>query len=191
MAYYYGAPGKTPKLVRPHPQGLRMIAGDPGATRPQDTRIAHWDCGADSGITERASVPMCPRGNGLRMLVRFPDCWDGRRLDSPDHRSHVTYFHLHDGCPRSHPVQMPQIVFKVSWFPLRGGDGITLASGVPATAHADFISAWEPRTVADLTRRCINGGPVAPRARPCDKPRPVAATPADGDRANFSVQRVE
>lgn len=27
----------------------------------------------------------------LELHVTFPDCWDGVRLDSPDHRSHMAY----------------------------------------------------------------------------------------------------
>lgn len=28
---------------------------------------------------------------GIRSVITFPTCWDGKNLDSPDHESHVTY----------------------------------------------------------------------------------------------------
>jgi hypothetical protein len=31
----------------------------------------------------------CPAG--MMVNVRFPTCWDGVNLDSPDHMSHVAY----------------------------------------------------------------------------------------------------
>lgn len=54
----------------------------------------------------------------LRLAIRFPDCWDGRRLDSPDHRSHMATARRTGAtgsriCPRSHPVAVPQLVMKV------------------------------------------------------------------------------
>jgi hypothetical protein len=36
------------------------------------------------------TLPTCP-GGSVEMRVYFPQCWDGSRLDSPDHRSHITY----------------------------------------------------------------------------------------------------
>ncbi|MEA2311560.1 MAG: hypothetical protein QOE28_1528 [Solirubrobacteraceae bacterium] len=170
LAYYYGSPDKSPRRVQPPPAGLKIIAGDAGATSPQSTRVVSWDCGPESHITERSEVPQCPQGHSLRMLVRFPDCWDGRHLDSPDHQSHVAYYGTHS-CPASHPVQIPKLFLKVS-YPILGGPGVTLASGSRYSGHADFFSGWREPAVAELVRRCIQQGPEAPRARPCDKPRP-------------------
>ena len=57
-----------------------------------------------------ATVPTCPdtRGSFLRLHIRFPECWDGRRLDSADHKSHMAYA-TRSGCPSTHPVEVPQI----------------------------------------------------------------------------------
>lgn len=53
----------------------------------------------------------------------YCSCWDGKNLDSPDHKSHVAYPidgpHAFDGmgvggqCPESHPVKIPQIMLEV------------------------------------------------------------------------------
>jgi Domain of unknown function (DUF1996) len=49
-------------------------------------------------------------------------CWDGKNLDSPDHKSHVAYptagpasFDTDGGaCPTTHPVKIPQVMLEVS-----------------------------------------------------------------------------
>ena len=46
----------------------------------------------------------CP--GGMRAQVYFPSCWDGVNLDSPDHKSHVSYpigLYNDGACPPSHP----------------------------------------------------------------------------------------
>jgi hypothetical protein len=47
-------------------------------------------------------------------------CWDGKNLDSPDHKSHVAYpesgtFETGGTCPKSHPVKIPQILYETIW----------------------------------------------------------------------------
>lgn len=47
-------------------------------------------------------------------------CWDGKNLDSPDHRSHVAYpasgsFESTGPCPATHPVRLPQVMYEVMW----------------------------------------------------------------------------
>ena len=77
--------------VQPFPAGLKVIAGNARATRPQAARIASFSCGPPDGTRLFAAPPNCPEGQFLHMNVNFPDCWDGRRLDSPDHQSHMAY----------------------------------------------------------------------------------------------------
>lgn len=52
--------------------------------------------------------------------VRFPSCWDGVNLDSPDHISHMAYpvnesFESNAPCPDSHPVRMLQFFYETIW----------------------------------------------------------------------------
>lgn len=168
---YYRAGSGVAARVRPHPPGLRVIAGDGRAAGPQDPRVTNWHCGqeADGGPLRRSDVPLCPSGQRLRLQVRFQDCWDGRRLDSPDHQAHMAYS-TRSRCPSSHPVALPRIAFNVV-YPTQGGPGVTLSSGSRHTAHADFFNAWNQRALAGLVRRCINQGPVARHAPPCAAPR--------------------
>ena len=146
----------TPAEVNTFPNNLRMIAGDAKATSPQGMRITFWSCGVASGVDRSAEVPTCPdtRGSFLRLHIRFPECWDGRRLDSPDHKSHMAYA-TRAGCPSTHPVEVPQIT-QIYRYATRGGEGFSLASGGVYSAHADFVNAWNQGALRKLVEGCLN-----------------------------------
>jgi len=142
--------------VTTFPNNLRIVAGDATATAPQGRRVTFWSCGAMSGVPPSETVPTCPatRGSFLRLHVRFPSCWDGRRLDSPDHKSHLAYA-VGRRCPSTHPVSVPAIT-QIFRYPSRGGEGFSLASGGQYSAHADFVNAWRPRVLERLVDECLN-----------------------------------
>jgi Domain of unknown function (DUF1996) len=142
--------------VSTFPNNLRMIAGDATATSPQSMRITFWSCGVASGIDRSSTVPTCPdtRGSFLRLHIRFPECWNGRNLDSADHKSHMAYA-TRTGCPSTHPVEVPQIT-QIYRYPSRGGEGFSLASGGQYSAHADFVNAWKPGALKKLVNDCLN-----------------------------------
>jgi hypothetical protein len=97
----------------------------------------------------------------LQLHINFPDCWDGKRLDSPDHKSHMAYSRAFV-CPASHPVKVPLIRLTIG-YPITSGRGVTLASGGRFSAHADFINAWNQRVLAKLVDDCFH-------LRPCNEP---------------------
>ncbi len=142
--------------VNPFPNNLRVIAGDAKATSPQGMRVTFWSCGIASGVDRSETVPTCPntRGAFLRLHIRFPECWDGRRLDSADHKSHMAYA-TRAGCPSTHPVEVPQIT-QIYRYPTRGGEGFSLASGGIYSAHADFVNSWKPSALRELVDNCLN-----------------------------------
>jgi hypothetical protein len=151
---YYGR--RTLVDVQPFPRGLKVIAGDAHATSPQDRRITFWSCGAMAGVPPSSPVPTCLEGRRttLRLHVRFPDCWNGRSLDSPDHQSHMA-FSKRGSCPASHPVAVPAIAL-IYRYPVSGGPGIELASGGQLSAHADFFNAWQRGALNGLVNACLN-----------------------------------
>jgi Domain of unknown function (DUF1996) len=150
IAYYVR---RTLDAVRPFPAGLKMIAGNAAARTPQDARVTFWSCGAES---ISSSVPNCLTGRqgALRLKVTFPDCWDGRRLDSADHKSHMAYS-SGGRCPSTHPVEVPGLVLVIE-YPVAGGARAELASGGQFSGHADFVNAWDQRTLAALVDRYLN-----------------------------------
>jgi len=61
---------------------------------------------------------MCP--DGIRGSITFPSCWDGKNLDSPDHRSHMAYSPggavlANAKCPATHPIRVPQLMYEMQW----------------------------------------------------------------------------
>lgn len=47
-------------------------------------------------------------------------CWDGKNLDSANHKDHVAYpssgsFESNGPCPSTHPVKIPQILYEAVW----------------------------------------------------------------------------
>ena len=154
VAYYRAGPGVDPTSVRPYPAGLLAVAGDPTASGPQPLDVAAWHCGASPVL--HSTPPDCPSAAPLGVRVVFPDCWDGRRLDSEDHRSHLARSRL-GTCPGSHPVPVPQLIFEVH-YPVSGDTAaLELASGGTLGVHADFMQAWDQRALEREVRACLNG----------------------------------
>jgi hypothetical protein len=147
------------RSVRPSPPGLRYVVGSPVATQDEFRHapgaVEGWECG-DSAFNWDFPAN-CPAGTQLNIRYQAPSCWDGRHLDTPDHKSHMAYPVL-GVCPASHPVAVPMIEFKMA-FPVSGSlSNVRLSSGRGYTFHYDFYNAWDAPTLAALVRHCINGG---------------------------------
>jgi hypothetical protein len=163
VAVYYLAAEKTPSSIRAFPAGLEMVAGDSHAVAPQASWVTTWNC-IGAYVPYGDGPPYCV--GTLDMIVLFPDCWDGRHLDSADHKSHMAYAEPPEGgsdrtCPTSHPVPVPQLRMEaqyssplVGWL---GGPGLTLASGPWYTAHGDFFNAWDQSRLETKIRCNIVG----------------------------------
>jgi hypothetical protein len=147
---------RTIQRVRAFPQGLEMVAGDSHAMAPQSLRVTWWDCGDHGAAAPSNTVPTCPPGaaTSLRLHVRFPDCWDGRRLDSPDHKSHMAYS-SRGRCDEVHPVAVPSLSITMQ-YPVVGGSGVELSSMGQFSGHADFVNAWQQGELKRLVDYCLN-----------------------------------
>jgi hypothetical protein len=162
-AYYRGT-GFAANAVHPFPKGLRMIAGNSKVTDAgpyQPTAIASWACtinggGAAGNEIEVESIPTDCGGLPLRVRIVFPQCWNGKDLDSADHKSHMAYA-VRGKCPATHPVAVPELTLSLRYW-LANTRGLALASGGTHSLHADFMLAWEGDAQEDLVRRCINAG---------------------------------
>ncbi len=112
----------------------------------------------------------------LQLQATFPNCWDGRRLDSADHKQHMKYA-SRGLCPASHPVAMPQIILIVLYPPVPLGSQV--ASG-RFGAHADFMNGWDQAELERLVaERDFLAGSYRPRDVPADALEPPDA-PAGG-----------
>ncbi len=162
IAYYRTSRITDITSIRPFPRGLKMIAGSGTATasNPQPTRITNWHCG--DGVEGTANVPAsCPR-DALRLRVEFPNCWNGRNLDSTDHKSHMAYAGAGGarGCPAKYPVAVPALSLNFRWKIDGPLSGVRLSSGGVYTGHADFWNSWNQSVQRQLVRDCLNAGRV-------------------------------
>jgi Domain of unknown function (DUF1996) len=159
MNVYYKTGYKLPpSTIRPFPEGLRMLAGDPKANFKQ--WFAQWACMAGGGHVD--TVPTsCPPGSSIVMALTFPQCWDGVNLDSPDHRSHMAY-PTGLTCPSTHPVPIPEITYNVNYpVPAAGAASWRLVSdmydpSLPGgySVHGDWIEGWDPEVSTTFVQRC-------------------------------------
>ncbi|MFC5804882.1 DUF1996 domain-containing protein [Streptomyces formicae] len=100
--YYQGITDHTRAVA--HPRGLRYVVGNALATSPDQNPAARWSC---VGRTESSRDFMnCPPGTKLENYLDFPTCWDGKNLDSANHRDHMAYA-TGQTCPASTPWSSP------------------------------------------------------------------------------------
>jgi hypothetical protein len=173
------------RAMQAYPNGLRMIAGAPGGAG----LTWGWRCG--DGATA-GTIPDCGTGQRLTGWVRFPYCWDGRNLDSADHRSHMAYGtnNTWGGCPASHPVHLPELtefahfddaVGSGSWY--LSSDRMNPSSPAPngSTFHADWFGAWDNSIQDRWVENCLRGMRSASNGNLCDgqqlKPAPAYSGP--------------
>ena len=146
---------RTREPVQAFPANLQVIAGSAAARAPQSTSVTFWSCGRRGGVRRSSEIPTCDN-DSLRLVVNFPNCWNGSQLDSADHKSHLAY--STDGvCPSTHPIEVPALQLQV-FYASRGGANAELASGGDFSGHADFVNAWNQDTLERLVSRYLNRG---------------------------------
>ena len=152
--------GNPTTKVKPMPDDLQFIMGDAKAvTNGPKNAKAQWTCtGFENRHTDK--YPLCPAGSSLVRKLEFPSCWDGKQLDSADHRSHVLFPDDNGECDSDH-VTIPKLVvtltydrpngrdFAVDTFPDQQHD--------PITDHSDFMNIV-PNGLPEFEAGCINDG---------------------------------
>lgn len=169
LTVYYlsrgGSGNQTKPDYQPFPPGFRMVAGDPFRRSFNGTvedYAVSYACLSNIPTAEMNRFPtdkyFC--NNGLRAQVFFPMCWNGKDVDSPDHRAHMAYptSYNQGNCPDTHPVRVPGVFFEafysVAQFPHgQGTQPFAWACGDPTGYgfHGDFLSGWD----ADVMRAAL------------------------------------
>jgi len=170
---YYIPSGKVTSFK----PGFRMVAGD--AKNTVDSKVAKgaichrcWTSksentfvgGAPCSGSDTVAIPQKSTCNFIRQTLIFPHCWDGKNLDSPDHKSHMAYsgsgYGANGGgtCPSTHPVKMPQIMYELMWDVSKFTSNTALwpsdaSDSNPAlmysmnlggsAAHGDYVFGWK------------------------------------------------
>ena len=114
------------------------------------------------------ALAVCPAGDALFATVDAPSCWDGKNLDSANHRSHVAYpgwTSLGSTCPSTHPYRIPSFILTAVYTIAAGDDtklwafsSDSMAPNEPrgSTFHADWFGAWDNTIMSMWMDNCID-----------------------------------
>ncbi|MDH2390594.1 DUF1996 domain-containing protein [Streptomyces sp. HNM0663] len=179
---YVGSP--TSKVVA-MPKFLRIITGDAKAfSNGTANANAHWSCtGFEDKVQLTDKYPLCPQGSGVVRSFAFQSCWDGRNIDSANHRSHVAFADAEGNCQngfKAIPQLTMRLVYDVPTPTIENGqvknpfavDGFQTELHKAITDHDDFISVMDGNLMNKVVD-CINGGRqcgTGAAEQPQDKP---------------------
>lgn len=156
--------------LRAFPEGFRMLAGNPFARsfgNNSAAKAVSYACLGGPGLPETNNMPNFNCPGGLRAQIFFPACWNGKDLDTPDHKSHMSYpvgkEYNNGGCPPDFPVHMASLFFEVLYDTGRFLDQwvgdkhpFVFASG-DATGygfHGDFLNGWDVSVLQKAVDTC-------------------------------------
>ncbi|MEU8935346.1 DUF1996 domain-containing protein [Streptomyces sp. NPDC048409] len=162
--------GNPTSKVTEMPRLLRIITGDAKSfvNGPANAN-ASWSCTGFEDRQLKDKYPLCPKGSDVVRTFRFQSCWDGRNIDSANHRTHVAFEAADGSCPAGFEA-IPQLVQRIVYavdapsladggrtVPLFAVDSFPEQLHKPVTDHGDFINVFDE----DLMRKmvdCINSG---------------------------------
>ena len=160
----------------PLPNGLRFVFGYDMVTGSPPTGQTYFNCAGPTAVAGHypdlpTALANCPAGQGNRVgaVIKAPDCWDGKNLDSPNHRSHVAYSDYgtwgYRKCPSTHTYVIPGFTLQ-AWWGVGAEDDTKLWSlssdamrpDLPkgSTFHADWFGAWDNVIMGMWMDNCIN-----------------------------------
>ncbi|MFJ9864122.1 DUF1996 domain-containing protein [Streptomyces sp. NPDC101165] len=185
---FVGSPrGKVTEM----PRLLRIITGDAKAFVNGPTNAnASWSCTGFEDRQLKDKYPLCPSGSDVVRTFRFQSCWDGRNIDSANHRTHVAFAGPDGSCPegfRAIPQLVQRIVYDVAapslndggrTVPLFAVDSFPEQLHKPVTDHGDFINVFDEGLMREMVD-CINSGRTCGARGGDDSGATTAPSPSD------------
>ena len=165
--YYKRRPASDPKCTASNPgamgdcvdlpRGLRFVFGYDMVSNQTPTGAAYFNCDGPTATpghypTIVEAARNCPTGNKLGAVINAPDCWDGKNLDSPNHRDHMAYgSYGNDGykCPSTHPKVIPTFTMGV-WYTTDADLDRSGTWSISATGEWRVTSTIEHGEICDL-----------------------------------------
>ncbi|MGW4906439.1 DUF1996 domain-containing protein [Streptomyces sp. NPDC004270] len=162
--------GNPTSKVTEMPRLLRIITGDAKAfvNGPANAN-ASWSCTGFEDRQLKDKYPLCPSGSDVVRTFKFQSCWDGRNIDSANHRTHVAFAAADGSCAAGFQA-IPQLVQRIVYdvdapslqdggrtVPLFAVDSFPEQLHKPVTDHGDFINVFDEGLMRKMVD-CINSG---------------------------------
>ncbi|MDX8053998.1 DUF1996 domain-containing protein [Lentzea sp. BCCO 10_0798] len=159
---FRGSP--TGKVVA-MPKFLRVLYGDAkaGQNGPKNAK-ASWTCTGFEDKVLMDKYPICPQGSKVKRVHDFPSCWDGKNIDSANHRDHIVFPDQNGKCKQGFKA-VPQLRISLTYnIPLdvqKEGrylvDSFPEEEHNPLTDHDDFANVMSQKIMNRLVN-CVNTG---------------------------------
>ncbi|MET9883378.1 DUF1996 domain-containing protein [Streptomyces sp. NPDC006430] len=155
---FKGNPGSK---VTAMPRFMRIITGDAKSlTNGPGNANASWSCTGFENRQLKDKYPTCPKGSDVVRTFNFQSCWDGKNVDSANHRTHVDFADKNGNCKAGFKA-IPQLVQRIVYSVPPGArfavDSFPEQLHKPVTDHGDFINVMSNGLMAGAVR-CINDG---------------------------------
>ncbi|KAF9654023.1 hypothetical protein BDM02DRAFT_1154676 [Thelephora ganbajun] len=155
------------------PDNFRMISGNSAKAPPTgsaEQRAVSFLCLNFNGVSSKHDfLPEMSCPNGVRAQLNFQSCWDGKNVDSPDHKSHVSYRAGgpdSGDCTPDFPFSLPRIFNEMYYDTPQFNDKLNLAKNpkqpfvfsngdaTGAMYHGDFYMGWDRNTLQRVVKEC-------------------------------------
>ncbi len=159
---FRGSP--TGKVVA-MPKFLRVLYGDAKVTAngPKNAK-AGWTCSGFEDKTIIDNYPICPQGSKVKRVHDFPSCWDGKNIDSANHRDHIVFPDQNGKCKKGFKA-VPQLRISLTYNIPRdiqqqgryAVDSFPEEEHNPFSDHDDFANVMSEEIMNRLVQ-CVNSG---------------------------------
>nr|CTQ91949.1 secreted protein [Kibdelosporangium sp. MJ126-NF4] len=157
--------GNPNTKIKAMPRFMRILTGDAKvSTNGQKNARKVWTCTGFENKVLLDKYPICPQNSQIMRIHDFPSCWDGKNVDSANHRDHIVHREANGTCKRGF-VPVPELRISLTYniprdvqlkrqFTL---DSFAQEKNNPASDHNDFANVMSECIMFRLVK-CINSG---------------------------------
>lgn len=159
---FRGSP--TGKVVA-MPKFLRVLYGDAKvSTNGTKNAKDSWTCTGFEDKVLMNKYPICPQGSKVKRIHDFPSCWDGKNIDSANHRDHIVFPDQNGKCKQGFKA-VPQLRISLTYNIPRNiqqegryaVDAFPEEEHNPFSDHDDFANVMSQQIMNRLVN-CVNTG---------------------------------
>jgi len=108
--------------------------------------------------------PICPNGKNVKRIHEFPSCWDGKNIDSTNHRDHIVFPDENGKCKQGFKA-VPRLTVTLTYkiphdIQVKGQykvDAFPFEAHNPLSDHDDFANVMS-QCIMNRVVNCINKG---------------------------------